>query len=653
MQGYLSNALSFVTVFKTHDSSAFLLNSFKSSLSKYLFSLNNTGQFLSNKDPMSFARILRNATGNFVLNSYLQPSAHPLYTAFCSDGFAIKDDCLDFIHFEFLLYMFLSPHMMVNITFDQVKFISGSSNFLGGHAPCELGQLLVVSWLGKLVPSSLFSEQLSFCGHLSRTSIYPMFQSIFIQMTLYPSTLFQVKGQFVTQDKSLEIFTSLYGINNFAVRDTISYAFQKQWTLSVFRIEMCKLMKIYIHVHSDENIFLVHDGPGYKSPVVQLSHNTYSLTSFQAFIASLQPDLLSSSHLSFTSLNVTKVPLKLQNSTQISLPDKRICSKSQCVLSFHSLKTQQVNLTVLSVIYVGEKSEACKFGGFTTAQHIVDKYTEHAILCETISHKRGFHKSFYSTDGTLLAILYQFLAYSSLKLRIRVENTICKYFHICPCEMELFCAFSKQIRPSPQCSAYQKHLQNGYKLRKLVLFISHESNIVHVSPHTFDPCLVVQIARIHSCSLSNTRKSRFKGLSVNLLVATDFNYKKHYLAQIELDQKLNKNSAKQQCMYSCGFRNSVTFLGKTFTQMFPNMTGKLVEGKAPTHIGFMMRTTEPLHANNWIELQLKFENIEANSTEERNKVVFLKQIQQVRPMLLISNKIFVFRLYFLNQELVY
>ncbi len=358
MQGYLSNFLSFVNIFRTHNSSALLLNSLKSSLSKYLHFLQDTGQFLSNKDTMTFSHILQNASGNFLLNSDLQPSAHPLYQYFCSDGFIMKDDCLKITDFEFSLYFFLSSHLTVNITFDEVQFKSGSINFIGGHVTCDLGQLLVVSWLGRLVPSSPLSEQLSFCGHLSKTSVHPKFQSAFIQTGLYPSVTLHVQGHFVIQDEYLQIFTHQYGIKHSVVRDTISYTFQKKYTLSVFRIEMSKLKKIVIQQYGNSTTLLVHNGPGPKSPVIQPLHNAYILTSFQAFVAHLQPDWLSGNSLSFASLNVTTAHIMHHNHMEIYLPYEKFCLESLCVLSFHSREKHQINLTVLS-IYTGEKTAKC------------------------------------------------------------------------------------------------------------------------------------------------------------------------------------------------------------------------------------------------------------------------------------------------------
>ncbi len=82
-------------------------------------------------------------------------------------------------------------------------------------------------------------------------------------------------------------------------------------------------------------------------------------------------------------------------------------------------------------------------------------------------------------------------------------------------------------------------------------------------------------------------------------------------------------------MYKCGLKNHVKVLNWNFTQTLPNKTYMVVRGKTPTHTGFPLQMSQPLHAKNWIEVALHFEVVDTNKSKSQKKG-FHQHIQQVK-----------------------
>lgn len=109
--------------------------------------LERTGNFLFNIQPFYLTENLTYPKGEVILNSDLQPSAFPIYQRYCEDGFVAKDDCATQIGKKFymghvssdtVLFFHLSEYFTLNLTFGEILFISGSTNFAGGVVPVTL-----------------------------------------------------------------------------------------------------------------------------------------------------------------------------------------------------------------------------------------------------------------------------------------------------------------------------------------------------------------------------------------------------------------------------------------------------------------------------------------------------------------------------------
>ena len=72
------------------------------------------------------------------------------------------------------------------------------------------------------------------------------------------------------------------------------------------------------------------------------------------------------------------------------LPVETWCGRQVCTAFITNYGRAQINLTVLNLVYEGQRSETCEFGGFVTSQVHHLGYTESPILCASLE-KHVYH----------------------------------------------------------------------------------------------------------------------------------------------------------------------------------------------------------------------------------------------------------------------
>ncbi len=481
----------------------------------------------------------------------------------------------------------------------------------------------------------LWKEQKHFCGQQSATSIYPRFQKVTLSTITHPSTIQFVSAQFQLQDTKVLVSVQTWR----PFEENLNYLILSPdtWTLETVYLEVSKNKRILFHASNTDtnNSLLVLDGPGYQSQMVKPKGKFYNLTGFQSLVISLSRHCASDCSLHFQTETMPVGRKRVQLQIHVNLPDASTCIKSICVFAFFSSHKHQINLTVSALLYSGKSSEACKYGGFTTATYENETWAENAILCKTSLSPSAGHQSFYSSRSVLFAVLYQFQPYSVVNVTLFVTSTSCKFIQFCPCKFQHYC-------PPPEHLEKKKIQRSltGTQFSQCLAFLSklmekHQVNFEYVFPNIFDminilphnnPCVVIKVARHYSCSLLQLVKTRHKGYSLTLYTTAT---KYHYTVRAELDQTLNNKSTWRSCMYKCGIKNMISVQYKIlYTQTLPQKQYIFNQGVTVRPQNFFMDIKEPINAKNWIEVQLQH-NKALNTKQGNNKTIHTGTGQQV------------------------
>ena len=111
-----------------------------------------------------------------------------------------------------------------------------------------------------------------------------------------------------------------------------------------------------------------------------------------------------------------------------------ISSNKPYLLTFSS-NMMQVNVTLLTFIYAGINNSLCLFGGLTMYDVINSTYKETFSSCKSHVYDT---KSFYSTNSSLLFVLYMYKYYSLIHVTFSVSSTNCEPIVIDICEYYMY-----------------------------------------------------------------------------------------------------------------------------------------------------------------------------------------------------------------------
>ncbi len=524
---------------------------------------------------------LRNATGQLFVNGSLQASqivnkmtsvgACPFYDY--QKGYFLNACHLEnsnsmplsLLHWKF----FLDKLFSLNLTFHSLEFISGSVNFAGGFLHCHLGRLSIID------SEHQEFEAFQFCGQHAGFSLLPEFGQLDVRTTVYPITVFQVNATFCLMDKGL-----IYNLNHHkpATLEIISSTIDKSatlvkqfWSISpaqislVYVIEVTKIytLTLDLSVINFSNIRVL-DGPGFLSSRAQKRKNLFESSSFSCILQAMSAGLdfqTQAAHYSANPQPVTKYESPENNS--VHFPAPHICGNAVCLLQIRTVFKFQINVSVVKVIYKGQPSETCKYGGITTATLENGLYKENQIICKNHNHQgeTSPNRNFYSLNSSLFVVVYWFEAYSHVDVSVIMQRTMCKPVHICTCTLRDLCRSPSIFRFYPKCMAYLQEmskyslmnmkLNRGCGAQWLGLYFAGLKN----------SCVVLQFARNRSCSPTIFPSERKVDTLGDLRVEHTPLYSPEAMGQLQFEAKgsfsqtSNEKEWKTGCRFICRVRN--------------------------------------------------------------------------------------------------
>ncbi len=566
----------------------------------------------SNIRKLYFNREVLWPEGNIYLNSdSLLPSAL-LYHQYCKNGFTILDDCKNVYHrrawgwarSEIFARFQLSEKLTGNFTFTHLEFISGSVNFVGGQVSCKFGAV-------DIVPVNQTID-LQFCGFLSDFSVFPQFNNIDLKVSAFPSTVFHVvvaytvldSGVITTLNSSQALNKNITNIASFAYMD-----FDDEHKLEIVEIVVQKTEKVILlfdQKQCHQTQILVLDGPGYLSHRSIMRYNVSFLSSFTALLSVFNGCSMEMNEFGFRyKTNPAMIrPLRIVQSITETLPNLfGNFGEQVSVLFAYAPGNKTVNLSINILQYSGVASESCKFGGFVTAEYLREGYSENSILCKTsISKEETFERNFYSSNSSLLALLYMFSPYSSIRATFTLSLSDCKFINICPCVINRYPMCEFALDNNLQCASY-RDFQRKHQGIKLFFVPRDELWTLPIQPGM---CFALNIARREICSQNDQRVMPYLGFYNALRIFKYFSDKFNLDVTVRgvLQQPLTNKSQWRNCMFKCGYPSEVIVDPKTICiQKSTDMTHFYVVKEFP--VDLVLELLEPLHAQNWLEIVVR------------------------------------------------
>ncbi len=357
------------------------------------------------------------------------------------------------ICYNFLWTFHLDPQLWLNITLVKLYFESKFDD-------CILEQLKIQNTLhnttydGELwlshddIFASRFSKRPAklksilkenafiFCGQHSIFSLYPSFHHIDIRVILMYDIQFDLKAEYSVVDFENSIHSLTF---SFQVPKPYIVHIIQNYSVISYCIKVRKVYHIVLNITGKK--FVIYDGPGFLSPVLEPNQNNILRASSFECILQILSEINVLYQVQFSSNHTFTAPMVLKSNQSdiiMVLPNTEF-SLPLNVVPLQAEASFQINATVLLMSYFGMESITCKYSGFLAAEYFPYSYEESVALCQSYNGSSVPHKSFFSGSSSLMLVLFSFEHYSSIVTTVVISGTKCKGIHVDICTWTMLC----------------------------------------------------------------------------------------------------------------------------------------------------------------------------------------------------------------------
>ena len=376
--------------------------------------------------------------------------------------------------FKFMWRLNINKMLSLNITFDNIYLLNlHCSSYLDIFNEKNVGEIF------------------KFCGQNAKVSVFPKFTNVIIKVFLkqhdYPA--YSIVGSFSIMDKRLITSTQIPETSK--KKDSVHFGVKLEEIL-LFKNDIV-MFYLWIHVYKDHNVVITHmssdsqkiklfDGPGFLSTLLSPRGKLYHCSTYQCTAQVLH--IWGNFELV---LNHSATELGIHASfynthTYVSLPNPN-CSSSVCILNIKFDHGYKVNVTLQSMVFQGENSAYCKYGGLSLIEFINEEYNENVALCRN-DFSNNIKRRFYSVSSSLKMVLYWYEPYSSTSVTLRISNTECDSIHLSPVTYCHECYYFQ-----PLCVRFTNKITKH--LSRSILLYTKLHNIVYDLPRS--RCFVLQV----------------------------------------------------------------------------------------------------------------------------------------------------------------
>ena len=219
-------------------------------------------------------------------------------------------------------------------------------------------------------------------------------------------------------------------------------------------IQIRKMFQMLVFVKNASLQLTVFDGPGTNLKLLKDKQGSptemYFITStFQCILYTfLELNMPQEQTLRYRQrplnylqkVKVSDVKNKTSTSPALFTFPNHACSQMFCLVYFHTSISLQINISLLEMKREGLYKHVCSYAGAVSAEYIGPKYREGSTQCEDY----GLHllsRSFYSSNSSLLLLVYWYKEFSQLSVAFTVTVSKCRSrsVNIDPCYYRYKC----------------------------------------------------------------------------------------------------------------------------------------------------------------------------------------------------------------------
>ena len=381
----------------------------------------------------------------------------------------------------------LDKQLAINLTFSVLKILYKR------HLHCSWGSLRVYASHNK---GPLFC----FCGQQPHFRLFPGFNRIAMQLVVYRYSSYNIDGFFTVIDfgliRSMPYFgcyipESLYP-TRLILLSNIYFA--------TFSVQVRKTHFIKIFIFFQISTFQVFDGPGVLSNSLMAHENVFSCSAFHCTVLVIHnTNILNAQLMNYASFIAKRGRFVVKrNNYTLSLPSNA-CLDKICILHIQADRNYHINATLESMIYLGQYSQTCVYGGLVIAEQLPNEYKEHQALCANKTGTSAPIRNSYSFQSSLTVILYWYKPYSVLNASLMLSTTKCSVVHICDCTYFALCEDTVD-KNEMKCHAYLRQITRFSPNVSLGIWQKPKSDrnkfeIILVYSLTDNECFTMQILR--------------------------------------------------------------------------------------------------------------------------------------------------------------
>ncbi len=310
----------------------------------------------------------------------------------------------------------------------------------------------------KVLKDELHAKSYIFCGQHSMFSVFPHFRKVDVRIIATRFVAIKFNASFTLLDHS--VVYSVETSNFSEPKPVVAYIIRKDLFSFVYHIQVQKVNNLVVKVSRQKLIFfVVFDGPGFLCPIAVATDNTVRVSSFQCLVQLLTSVVSKhmARYLMFFSLpaKVSKIFHADHENVSLWLPTEQ-CKPILCVMSFQAQGSYRVNVTLTKMIFIGDKSLTCKYGGFLVAEETFSRYSESVTVCQNHNYPQ-FGRSFYSKNSSLKMVLFWYPHYSIINISVVSSETKCKAVQIDICTIFYLCEplfLNTNKWNSPECTSH-------------------------------------------------------------------------------------------------------------------------------------------------------------------------------------------------------
>ena len=337
-------------------------------------------------------------------------------------------------------YFMLHSQLRLNITFIKL-------NLKQIFESCSKYNLTICSF-----SSTATKKTFTYCGTHSQYSVYPPSSNISLRAKLFNKIIFELHAAFsvISENVVRSEIPPKSNINSHSVAVKLYSTFYvplAHINYFIYRIRLKKYMGLLLNFNDNSlHQSTVYAGPEFVLNKIELESFNHTFLYLETFQCILQTRIMKQSKQN--NLNITygfrdlpriKINLTLNEMYGLSYPEKRCSNTTVCILHLHCPDGHYINLTVLSFIYNGLPNSKCSLGGLAFYDYKFGTFQEELLFCnkynDLVSTFALPKQSVYSSNSSVLFILYSYKEYSQLKLNGTISVTSCRGVKINICAL--------------------------------------------------------------------------------------------------------------------------------------------------------------------------------------------------------------------------